>query len=151
MTRSRSSTTRSKTIRPAAFRSSATLISGKPFKDEKYDPYCEAIHIHNNMFKGNGTKPAGAIGEMLAKAAGLTLPDILYDGDADPKKLVDGKLPANLAIHIHDNGEAGFVNFDAPALAAASADGKSPKIDRDLKAYAGALPTLEPVSIKGLE
>jgi parallel beta-helix repeat protein len=127
------------------------LISGKPLKDEKYDPYCEAIHIHNNVFKGNGTKPAGTIGDMLSKALGSPLPDILYDGDADPKKLVDGKLPANLAIHIHDNGAAGFVNFNAPALAAASAGGKTPKIDRDLKAYAGALPTLERVSIKGVE
>jgi parallel beta-helix repeat protein len=127
------------------------LISGKPIKDDKYDPYCEAIHIHNNTFKGNGTKPAGAIGEILSKALGAPLPDILYDGDADPKKLVDGKLPANLAIHIHDNGEAGFVNFDAPALAAAAEGGKAPKIVRDVKAYAGALPTLEPVSIKGLE
>jgi parallel beta-helix repeat protein len=128
------------------------LLSGKPLKDEKYDPYCESIHIHNNVFKGNGTKPSGAIGDMLTKALGSPLPDILYDGDADPKKLVDGKLPANLAIHIHDNGEAGFVNFDAPALAAAAGgSGKAPKIDRDLKAYAGVLPNLEPVAIKGLE
>jgi parallel beta-helix repeat protein len=128
------------------------LISGKPLNDDKYDPYCEAIHIHDNIFKGNGKKPAGAIGEMLTKALGSPLPDILYDGVADPKKQADGKLPDNLAIHIHDNGEASFVNFDATALAAAQAGGgKPPKIERDLKAYAGALPTLEPVSIKGME
>ena len=55
---------------------------------------------------------------MLSKVLGATLPDILYDGIVDPKKQVDGKLPDALGIHIHDNGDAGFVNFDAPALAA---------------------------------
>ena len=57
---------------------------------------------------------------MLSKVLGPTLPDILYDGIVDPKKQVDGKLPDALGVHIHDNGEAGFVNFDAPALAAAA-------------------------------
>ena len=56
-----------------------------------------------------------ALGELLAKALGTPLPDILYDGVVDPKKLVDGKLPDALAIRIHDNGKAGFANFDAPA------------------------------------
>jgi parallel beta-helix repeat protein len=130
------------------------LIADKPIKDEKYDPYCESIHVHNNAFKENGTKPSGAIGTMLATALGAPLPDILYDGVIDPKKQVGGKLPANLAIHIHDNGEAGFVNFDAPALlvaAAGSGTGKAPNIVRDLKDYAGTLPALAPVAIEGVE
>jgi parallel beta-helix repeat protein len=130
------------------------LLTEKPIKDEKYDPYCEAIHVHDNRFSGNGTKPAGAIGEMLAKALGAPLPDILYDGIVDPKKQVDGKLPGSLALSIHGNGDAGFVNFDALALAAAGAGagtGKSPNIVRDLKGYSAALPTLEPVSIEGLK
>ena len=89
---------------------------------------------------------------MLSKVLGATLPDILYDGIVDPKKQVDGKLPEALGIHIHDNGEAGFVNFDAPALAAAgSGTGKAPNIVRDLKEYAGTLPNLQAVSIEGLK
>jgi parallel beta-helix repeat protein len=130
------------------------LLTEKPIKDEKYDPFCEAIHIHDNRFAGNGTKPSGAIGTMLGKALGATLPDILYDGIVDPKKLVDGKLPDAQAISIHGNGDAGFVNFDAPALMAAavgSGTGKAPNIVRDLKGYSAALPTLEPVSIEGLK
>ncbi len=130
------------------------LIADKPIKDEKYDPYCESIHIHNNTFKGNGAKPSGAIGAMLEKALGSPLPDILYDGVIDPKKQAGGKLPEKLAIHIHDNGGAGFVNFDAPALMAAAAGsgtGKAPNVVRDLKEYAGALPALAPVSIEGVE
>ena len=47
-----------------------------------------------------------------------------------PRKQVDGKLPDDLAIRIHDNGKAGFANFDAPALKAAAAragKGKPPE------------------------
>jgi hypothetical protein len=128
------------------------LFTGREIKDDKFDPYCEAIHIHNNRFAGNGTKPSGAIGETLSKVLGPTLPDILYDGIVDAKKLVSGKLPESLGVHIHDNGDAGFVNFDAPALAAASAgNGKTPKIVRELKEYAGTLPNLQAVSIEGLK
>ena len=57
---------------------------------------------------------------MLSTALGSPLPDILYDGFVDPKKQVDGKLPDALALHIHDNGYAGFANFDAAALTAPS-------------------------------
>ena len=94
------------------------LITDKPIQDANYDPFCEAISIHDNRFASNGEKPAGPMGELLAAALGTPLPDILYDGVADPKKLVDGKLPDALAIRIRNNGKAGFANFDAPALKA---------------------------------
>ncbi len=130
------------------------LFTGREIKDDKFDPYCEAIHVHDNRFTGNGSKPSGAFGEMLSKALGATLPDILYDGIVDPKKEVNGKLPENLAIRIHNNGEAGFVNFDGPALAALAAgsgNGKAPNIVRDLKEYSGSLPTLGAVTIEGVK
>ena len=39
------------------------LVTQKPFKQDKgYDPYCEAIYVHNNKFAGNGEKPSGAAG-----------------------------------------------------------------------------------------
>jgi parallel beta-helix repeat protein len=128
------------------------LITEKAITDLKYDPFCEAIHVHDNRFSGNGSKPSGALGEMLAKVLGSPLPDILYDGIVDPKKQVDGKLPEALAMRIVDNGKAGFANFDALALkASASGNGKAPNIVRDTKAYEGALKALEPVSIEGLK
>jgi parallel beta-helix repeat protein len=130
------------------------LFTGREIKDEKFDPFCEAIHVHDNRFAGNGGKPSGEIGVMLSKVLGATLPDILYDGIVDPKKQVDGKLPPALGIYIHNNGEAGFVNFDGPALAAAAAGsgtGKAPQIVRDLKDYSGSLPTLPAVSIEGVK
>ena len=128
------------------------LITEKPIADEKYDPFCEAIYVHNNQFSRNGSKPSGSIGEMLVKALGSPLPDILYDGIVDPKKQVDGKLPETLAVRIRDNGKAGFANFDALALkASAAGNGTTPNIVRDLKGYEGALPALEPVSLEGLK
>jgi len=127
-------------------------IMDKPLNDSKYDPFCESIHVHDNRFSGNGAKPSGALGSMLGKVVGTPLPDILYDGVADPGKLVDGKLPAALAVHIRDNGGASFVNFDAPALTASAAGaGKAPNLVRDLKGYEGALPGLEPVTIEGVK
>jgi parallel beta-helix repeat protein len=132
------------------------MMTDKPIQDAKYDPFCEAVYVHDNRFASNGDKPAGSMGELLVAALGTPLPDILYDGVADPKKLVDGKLPDALAIRIRNNGKAGFANFDAPALKASAAPGAAdrkppaPKIVRDLKAYDGELPALAPVSIEGL-
>ena len=124
------------------------LIMDKPLADKSYDPYCEAIHVHDNRFASNGDKPAGTLGESLIQALGTPLPDILYDGIVDPKKAVDSKLPDDLAIRIHDNGKAGFANFDAIALRSAAQTGKAPNIIRDLKAYEGAMKALEAVSIE---
>jgi parallel beta-helix repeat protein len=128
------------------------LLTEKPINDAGYDPFCEAIHVHDNRFSGNGGKPAGNIGEMLSKALGSPLPDILYDGIIDPKKQVDGKLPDALAIRIKDNGKAGFANFDAMGMkAVAAGKAKEPNIVRDLKDYEGALPALSPVWIEGMK
>ena len=69
------------------------LITDKPIKDAKYDPFCEAIYIHDNRFAANGGKPAGPLGEMLAKALGTPLPDILYDGIVDPRSRSTASCP----------------------------------------------------------
>ena len=94
------------------------LIADKPIKDDKYDPFCESIHIHDNRFKTNGEKPAGAIGTMVSKVVGSPLPDILYDGMVNPEKLSGGSLAPELGIHIRNNGDADFANFDLASLAA---------------------------------
>ncbi len=130
------------------------LASGKPYEqDPVYDPYCEAIYIHDNKFAGGGDKPNGRLGGMLKiLAEGDTLPDIVYDGIIDPKKAVDGKLPAELAIRIQNNGDADFMNFD---LANLNVDNpleiKKGNISRDLKPYEGEMPKLSPVSIAGVK
>jgi parallel beta-helix repeat protein len=132
------------------------LLTEKPMSDDKYDPFCESIHIHHNRFKDNGRKPGGTIGQLVAHAVGTPLPDMLYDGMLNPSKAKNGVLPAELALHIHDNGDAGFVNFDAAGIKAAAAaagagEGKAPALIRDLKLYAGELPALAPVAIEGIK
>jgi parallel beta-helix repeat protein len=131
------------------------LITNKPINDDKYDPYCEGIWVHDNHFVTNGEKPAGALGLLLSTAVGSPLPDILYDGIVDPKKLVGDALPEKLAISIHNNGAADFANFDAASLLSVPSptQGQKPKkphIIRDLLQYDGKISALDPVSIEGV-
>jgi parallel beta-helix repeat protein len=129
------------------------LLTGKPTTDQQFDPFCESIHVHDNRFKGNGGKPSGALGLLVSKVVGTPLPDILYDGIANPKKRSGGALPAELAIHVRSNGDARFADLNGSALSALGSlvTGEAPKVLRDLKTYAGELPALEPVSIEGVE
>ncbi len=83
---------------------------------EAFDPYPEGIFIYGNRFGPGGDSPDN----LELKALKITqyglngrLPDILWDGYVNPLKLVDGKLPADLAICV-DNGEAGLINVDGP-------------------------------------
>lgn len=135
---------------------SSYLVTQRPFeKDKGYDPYCEAIFVHNNTFEGNGEKPNGKIGELIVMLTGEnTLPDIVYDGVIDPAKAVDGKLPPELAIRIRDNGDADFVNFDLAGIDMSDPNAPKPgNISRDLTPYEGEgeMPKLDPVEIAGVK
>jgi len=133
------------------------LVTGRPFEqDAGYDPYCEAIVVHDNRFVDNGAKPGGKLGLLLAGLLGEErLPDIVYDGIVDPAKASDdGKLPPELAIRIRDNGEATFADFDFANVD--FTDPAAPKpgnISRDLASYAGdgEMPKLKPVKIAGVK
>ena len=92
------------------------LVTERKFKDPTYDPYPEGISIHDNRMSGGGTMPGGQFGLLLGQVLVSPLPDILYDGLTDPRKYVDGELPAELGLRIADNGEATFANFDAAHL-----------------------------------
>jgi parallel beta-helix repeat protein len=132
------------------------LVTQLPFEQDKgYDPYCEAIFIHNNQFAENGTKPSGKLGLLVAMLLGeKTLPDIVYDGMIDPAKAVDGKLPPELAIRIRDNGEADFVDFDLAGVDLSNPlTPKAGHISRDLAPYDGdgEIPKLKAVSIAGVK
>ncbi len=35
------------------------LLTRKPINDDKYDPFCEAISVHDNQFAANGNRPSG--------------------------------------------------------------------------------------------
>ena len=131
------------------------LLTQKAINDDKYDPFCEAISVHDNRFASNGERPSGGLGRLVSMAIGSPLPDILYDGSVDPAKTVSGALPEHLAIRIKDNGNAGFANFNAASLNAAAASAREekpdqPAVPRSLKPYEGKISPLAPVSIEGV-
>ncbi len=106
-----------------------------------FDPYPEGIFIHGNTFEGGGQSPAPLELKALRIAMfGLTgrLPDILWDGYANPALLTDGQLPADKRLCV-DNGEVQMLNADGP-------NGyKAPNMDQS--AYACTLPALPPVEL----
>jgi parallel beta-helix repeat protein len=117
--------------------------TGRPIEDPEYDPIPEGIFVHDNTFVGNGTNPSGEKAKLLALLLGQPLPDIVYDGIRNPDKRVDGKFPASLGVYFKNNGNATFVNLNQQMLDPA-------KVDRDLKAYEGELPSLPPVTLRGV-
>lgn len=81
---------------------------------ENFDPYPEGIYIYNNTFTGGGTSPDHMELKALKIAKfGLTgsLPDVMWDGAIDSKKMVDGKLPDDLKLCIENEG-VGIINVD---------------------------------------
>lgn len=119
----------------------------RKIKDKTYDPYCESIYIYNNHFEGSGTDPQGEVGQLIRQAFGTKGPDIIYDGIADPKKLIDGKLPPEFGIYIQNNNKATFANIDLASVK----QGKQPNITTDLSAHHGELASLPPIVIEGVK
>jgi len=107
------------------------LTTGNPIKDTGYDPYTEAVYIHDNAITGGGDAPEGRA-EAVAKAAGTPLPGIIYDGVVAP-----GKTSGRVCLQ--NNGDTGFLNYDA-------GNGfKRPS--RDLKPHDCTLPAQKPITL----
>lgn len=124
------------------------LVTQRPIKDEGYNPYCAGISIHSNQFANNGAKPQGSLATILMLVMGKPFPDILYDGLTDPKLSETDR--AN-SLSVRENGSATFANFDAASIDPKNMlTGKKPKIVRDLKGYAGEIPSLPEVKLEGL-
>ena len=119
-------------------------------RDPNYYPYAEAIHVHHNTFGTCGSKPGGERGELMAAIAGAPLPDIVWDGIVNNAKLVDGKLPPESRIYIHDNkdteGEVTFVSLGGAAIMPNLAEAV---VKRDLSEHAGELAAITPIELPG--
>ncbi|WP_444921048.1 parallel beta-helix domain-containing protein [Microbulbifer sp. CnH-101-G] len=79
-----------------------------------FDPYPEGIYIYNNHFVGGGASPDHLELKALKIARfglGGSLPDILWDGVVDTKKMSEGVLPTHLKLCI-DNADTGILNID---------------------------------------
>lgn len=83
---------------------------------DNYDPYPEAIYIYDNQLSGGGDSPDGLDLKALKVALfGLSgsLPDVLWDGYENEKKLVNGEMPVEYSICIN-NGDIEVLNADGP-------------------------------------
>ena len=119
----------------------------KKFDDPQYDPYPEAIYIHDNQFSGGGTDPQGPLGALFTLSADGPVPDVIYDGVVDENKAVDGQLPDELGIRISNNGDATFANFGFAKVM----NGEAPEISADATPYTGTLTELPAISIPNVE
>jgi parallel beta-helix repeat protein len=118
------------------------LATKLDFDDRDFDPYPEAIYVHENRFSGGGDKPAGELALLKVVLLRRTLPDIICDWATDPAKFVDGKLPDELQLRLENNGDADFARID---LAAAIPSPQ--KVSQDIKPYLGSLPRLPEVKL----
>ena len=88
------------------------LINGLPIDDPNYDPFPEAIYIHDNSFEGGGDSPDSEPLVALQAATGQPIPDVVWGGAILPD--ANGK-PTKSPAEILCLGEGGmsFVNLDA--------------------------------------
>jgi parallel beta-helix repeat protein len=126
------------------------LVTGRPVEDKEYDPYPEAVYVHDNTFAGNGRKPAGLKGGMLAALLGTPLPDVLYDGIHNPARLVGGKPPEDRRVMLKDNGPATFANIHWDRLDEKDLKGSRARVERDPRALEGERAELPPVTVRGV-
>ena len=100
---------------------------------EGYDPYPEQIFLYGNQFEGGGNAPDMEALETARQAMfgeDGALPAILWDGFANPDKLVDGQLPENLGICVSGD-EVGMLNADAPGGFSAPTAGNAPSCEHE--------------------
>ena len=105
-----------------------------------YNPYPKGIAVYGNRLKGGGDSPDGLKLKTLKTAVfglGGHFPDVLWDGYADPKGLVNGLPPADDRICIQD--VSGVLDADGPH------DYKHP--NTDAKPFQCTLPKLPPVTL----
>lgn len=119
------------------------LLTGRPVKDDRYDPFCERITIRDNRFVDNGKQPAGTLAQMFGAALGATMPDVLYDGITSEKPTAGGSAP--------DDQPSIMINNKGASFASLGGDPQNPKVSRDAKAHQGSRPPLPAVEIEGLQ
>ena len=83
------------------------LINEIPITDPNYDPFPEAIYLHNNQYTGGGESPDSEPLALLQAATGQALPDIIWDG-----MLAEGKTAAD-ALCFSEAADTSFVSLDA--------------------------------------
>jgi parallel beta-helix repeat protein len=92
------------------------LFTGRPFESKEYDPFCSAIHVHDNTFEGNTGEvdTSTDFGKLMAAVTQGKTVDIAMDGIFNPASLGDKGVPTgDAAFCFKNNGNVSFVNFNA--------------------------------------
>ncbi|CAN5310708.1 hypothetical protein BH10PLA2_BH10PLA2_12190 [soil metagenome] len=118
--------------------------------DKGYDPYPEGIFVHDNDFVNCGTDPQGDLAKGLEQLLGKPFPEIIYDGNVNKAKLVDGKVPAEFGVRLKNNGDAKFAVLGNNVMKLFDEKSGPPKVDRNMKPYEGALPELPAIKLPGI-
>lgn len=113
------------------------LLGGRTTGDTNYDPYPEAIFIHDNQYVGGGNAPDSEPLQMLQEATGQAIPDIVWDG------MVQGEKSPQQILCIQETPAPTFVNLDASNnFAAPSFDGS---------VHSCSLPSLSVISLSSAD
>lgn len=98
-------------------------LTMRPFTDPDYNPFSDAIYIHDNEIVGIASAPTGPLGFLIVQAllelgqdaSNLMVPSIIWDGDADPAKVDgNGELTAEYKICARRNSLTDFGNLRVP-------------------------------------
>jgi len=113
------------------------LLGGRTTDDLNYDPYPEAIFIHDNQYVGGGNAPDSEPLKMLQAATGQAIPDIVWDG------MVLGEKSPEQILCIQETPVPTFVNLDA------SNDFAEPSFDGSV--HNCSLPSLSVISLSSVD
>lgn len=122
-------------------------ITGKRVEDRQFDPYPEAVSVHDNRISGGGRSPRGDIAKMLVPVLGKPFPDIMWDGMVNERQMVNGKLPAGRGLRIVDNGKSTFVDFNFAGLSPENVLAGRWKMNKDATVHAANLRRLPEVRL----
>jgi parallel beta-helix repeat protein len=113
------------------------LLGGRTTDDLNYDPYPEAIFIHDNQYVGGGNAPDSEPLKMLKAATGQAIPDIVLDG------MVLGEKTPQQILCIQETPFPTFVNLDA------SNDFAAPSFDGSV--HSCSLPSLSAITLSSAQ
>jgi len=94
-----------------SYNTAAALANQPPPNNPDFDPYSETVYVHDNTYVGGGTDP-DLPAEVIGLIGGTAMPDIIFDGDVDPKKKVDGVLPDALRTCVQEAPGTTFIDLD---------------------------------------
>jgi parallel beta-helix repeat protein len=119
-----------------------------PITDASYDPFPTGIDFHDNQISGVSEGPNGALGLLLLVSLGEihatgSVPDIVWDGIRDPRRMVGDEYGPADRLCFRNNGDANFININVPPN-----DARLPATE--LAPFACTHAALAPVVLEGI-